>query len=288
MDSFQKMLGEEVANCYIPLVERVLNNKNFAIYHFMSNSEFEALEKSNADAANSQYIKEILYRAHFASMSSIARNFEWLKGMKLSYDNRLYLPFSSSMRSLIESTADSFDALMSVGITLAEHNKVLNEKLQNSGGDFVTFTELENVLIHYSHARRIEKGESAPSSHKAKQPYEYIKGLDSKTGQNFYGLYGELCQLTHPAAQGVLHMMPAISESEFSFDDRFGKEKIELLLESNKELISHLMAFAFNPGLLTLKVINFLGLSSCHSEALKVVNFDAVPAWQRCKKYLNV
>lgn len=287
MDSFQDILGKDVANCYIPLVESVLNNRNHTIYQFMSHSDFKALQESDVDEANAQYIKEIIFRSHFASMSSIAKNLEWLKSMKLSYENGLYLPFSSSMRSLIESTADSFDALLHVGITLSEHNKVLNEKLKNGGGDFVTLTELEDVLIHYSHARRIEKGEKAPTTHTAKQPYEYIKSLDSKTGKKFYELYGELCQLTHPAAQGVLHMMPAISDSEFFFDERFGKEKIELLLERNKDLIPDLIAFAFNPGLLTLKVLNYLDLNSCHSEYLKIVNFDAIPAWLRCKKHLN-
>ncbi|WP_300181705.1 hypothetical protein [uncultured Aliivibrio sp.] len=288
MDSFQKTLGKDVANCYIPLVENVLANRSHTVYHFMSHSDFKVLEESDVDEANAQYIKEILFRSHFASMSSIAKNLEWIKGMKHSYENGLYLPFSSSMRSLIESTADSFDALLHVSITLAEHNKVLNKKLQKGGGDFVTLTELENVLIHYSHARRLEKGEKAPTTHKAKQPSEYIRDLDSKTGQNFYELYGELCQLTHPAAQGVLHMMPAINESEFFFDERCGKEKIELLLERNKDLIPDLIAFAFNPGLLTLKVLNYLKLNICHSEYLKVVNFDAIPAWGRCKKHLGV
>ena len=131
----------------------------------------------------------------------------------------------------------------------------------------------------------MEKGEKAP---KAKSAAEYVKGLDNKTGQKFYKLYGELCQLTHPAAQGVLHMMPPINENEFFFEEKFGKEKIELLLEEQKDLIPDLVSFAFNPALLTLKVLNYIELNSCHSEHLKLINFDALPAWARCKKHLNI
>jgi hypothetical protein len=173
-------------------------------------------------------------------------------------------------------------------VTIAEHNVVINKKLKKGGGDFITLSELEEVLIHYSHGRRLEKGEKAPASHKAKSPSDYVKGLDSKTGQKFYKLYGELCQLTHPAAQGVLHMMPPINESEFFFEEGLGKEKIELLLSKQQELIPDLVSFAFNPALLTLKVLNYIELNTCHTEYLKLISFDALPAWARCKKHLNI
>ena len=96
MDSFQKILGKDVANCFVPLVGEVLASKGRTIYFFTSSEEFKKIEENDIDEANSQYIKEILYRAHFASMSSIAKNIEWIKGMKYSYDNGLYLPFASS------------------------------------------------------------------------------------------------------------------------------------------------------------------------------------------------
>lgn len=286
IETFQKILGKEVADCYLPLVTEILENKKFIIYHFMSSEEFQKITEDDPSEGNSQYMKEILYRAHFASISSLARNIEWLKGMKVAYENGLYLPFASSMRSLIESTADSFDALVQTGVTIAEHNKIINQRLNKQGDGFITISELEEDLIHYSHARKIEKGEQVPKSHKAKTAAEYVRQLDQKTAMSFYECYGVLCQLTHPAAQGVLHMMPSINDSEFTFEEKFGKEKIDLLLSEYHKLIPDLLSYAFNPGLLTLKVLNYIDLASCHTDYLKIISFDAVPAWARCKKHL--
>ena len=237
--------------------------------------------------ANSQYMKEQIYRAHFASMSSIARNFEWLDGMAAVYEKELYLPFAASMRSLIESTADSFDSLLNVSVTIAEASKIINDCLNKRASGFYTITELENDLIHYTHARRIEKEEKAPKAHKAKNASTYVQNLDKKTGHNFYSCYSELCQLTHPAAQGVLHMMLPINDSDYFFDNGFGKEKIDHLIETYKSSFPDLISFAFNPGLLTLKVLNSIDLESCKSEYLNNINFDHVPAWSRCKAELD-
>jgi hypothetical protein len=288
MDSYKKILGELAANCFIPLIEDILDKKKSVRYHFTSHEDFQKLQESDPKLANSQYMKELLYRAHFASMSSIAKNLEWIKGMKFSYDNGLYLPFASSFRSLIESAADSFEALQCLGVTIAEHNEVINNKLNKVGDEFVILSQLEKDLIHYSHARRVERGEDAPQSHKAKNAANYVKGLDTRTGQKFYNCYGELCQLTHPAAQGVLHMMPQINESDFSFENGFGKEKIEALINKHSDLIEQLVAFAFNPSLISLKVLNHIELDECHSNVLYSVNLDGVQAWKKCEKYLGV
>lgn len=288
MDSYQKILGELAAKCFIPLIEDILDKKKSVIYHFTQHQDFQKLQESAPKSANSQYMKELLYRAHFASMSSIAKNLEWIKGMKYSYENGLYLPFASSFRSLIESVADSFEALQCVGVTIAEHHEVINNKLNKVGDEFVIISQLENDLIHYSHARRMEKGEDAPLSHKAKNAADYVKGLDKRTEKKFYDCYGELCQLTHPAAQGVLHMMPQINESDFSFENGFGKEKIKVLINKYSDLIEHLVIFAFNPGLITLKVLNHIELDECHSKILYSVNLDGVPAWKKCEKHLGV
>jgi hypothetical protein len=97
MDSFQKILGKNVADFFIPLVGKLLDSKVRTVYSFTSSDEFKKIQENDIDEANSQYLKEILYRAHFASMSSLAKNLEWIKGMKYSYENGLYLPFASSM-----------------------------------------------------------------------------------------------------------------------------------------------------------------------------------------------
>ncbi len=288
MEAYQKILGKSAANCFIPLVNDIVNNKKSVRYHFAIDEVFQELQRSDPKEANSQYMKELLFRAHFAAMSSLAKNLEWINGMKCSYENGLYLPFASSFRSLIESVADSFESIKTVGVTIAENNEVINNKLNKVGDDFVIISELENDLIHYSHARRVEKGEDVPQSHKAKSAAAYVTNFDKDTGQNFYGCYGELCQLTHPAAQGVLHMMPQINETDFSFEIGNGTNKIEELIHKHKDLIEPLIVFAFNPSLITLKVLNYIDLIECQSDILDSVNLDGLAPWKRCEKYLGI
>ena len=64
--------------------------------------------------------------------------------------------------------------------------------------------ELEDTLIHFTHARKLSKGEDAPSTHRARQPWEYIKRIEEMNNNGVKELYSELCELVHPAADSVL------------------------------------------------------------------------------------
>jgi len=286
--TFEKILGADVARSFIPLATDILSKRSNPKYIFLSQQDFDDLFNNDERDANSQYMKEIVYRVHFSAMSSIARNLEWLNGMKSAYEHGLYLPFASSFRSLIESTADSFDSLLAVGLTVAENSVVINERLnkKGKGSNFITITELENDLIHYSHARRLDKNENAPDTHKAKSAAAYVRNLDKKTDSNFYDCYGHLCQLTHPAAEGVLHMMPQVDDY-FVFDDKHGIKKIENLIEQYESFFTDLICYAFNPAILALKVINYIDVPSCQSKLIDSINLNNLTAWKRCEAYLK-
>jgi hypothetical protein len=286
VDTFEKILGVNVAQTFIPLATDILTSRSNPKYTFLTQEDFEQLLGRDKKDANSQYMKEIVYRVHFSAMSSIARNIEWLNGMKFAYEQGLYLPFASSFRSLIESTADSFDALMAVGVTVAENSTVINERLNKKGGSFIIISELEDDLIHYSHARRLEKNEDAPKSHKAKSAAAYVQSLDKKTDSNFYDCYAHLCQLTHPAAEGVLHMMPQIDDY-YIFDEKHGTSKIENLVEKYNSSFADLICYAFNPAILALKVINYIDVPPCHSTLINSINLDKLPAWKKCEAHLK-
>ncbi|ADT69834.1 hypothetical protein RB215_13820 [Pseudoalteromonas sp. HL-AS2] len=282
-NTYEKILGKE-ASQFIPIINKILSEVKNHKYHFMNESEFTSLTQTSPSEGQSQYMKELLYRANFGSLSAIAKNYEWLRGMHNSYEAGLYLPFSSSFRCLIESVADSYFSLSNLCTTLSKNIKDINISINQNSPNFHIYTDLENQLIHYSHARRLNSGESAPDSHKAETAARYVKMLDEETSSDFYDCYSELCQLSHPAAQGVLHMMIPINDQNFIFEHKFGKEKIDAFLEKQRDKFSALLTFAFNPSILALKVINHIQLNELHVEPVNELNMDHIVAWQKCKQ----
>ncbi|MFT5297876.1 MAG: hypothetical protein ACI9YH_003915 [Colwellia sp.] len=282
-NTYEKILGKD-ASQFLRIIEEILSEVRNHKYHFMKEDEFTSLAQSSPYEGQSQYMKELLYRANFGSLSAIAKNCEWLRGMHNSYEAGLYLPFASSFRCLIESVADSYFSLSNLCTTLSKNIKSINDSIKQNSKDIYICTDLENQLIHYSHARRLNSGESAPDSHKAETVARYVKKLDEETNSGFYDCYSELCQLSHPAAQGVLHMMIPINEQDFIFEHKFGKQKIDILLERHQDKFSALLTFAFNPSILALKVINHIQFNELHVEPINELNLDHIVAWQKCKQ----
>lgn len=279
---YEEILGREAAQ-FVFVVESILAEVENHKYHFMKEDDFQLLASKDPVEGNSQYMKELLYRANFGSLSAIARNYEWLCGMRVSYKAGLYLPFASSFRCLIESVADSFFSLSNLCTTISKNIKSINDSVIKSPVDFIISTELEDQLIHYSHARKLSAGEKAPDSHRAETAAGYVRKLDEQTNSNFYDCYSELCQLSHPAAQGVLHMMVPINDQEFIFEHKLGKEKIDALLQTHKDKFSALLTYAFNPSILALKVMNHIKFDEIHVKPIDDLNMDHIVAWEKCK-----
>ncbi len=285
-NSFEDIIGEDAAQ-YIHLIYEFLNELDNFNYTFIDENEFKSQLIKDPSNAQAQYMKEILYRANFSSLSAISRNYEWLMGMESAYEQDLYLPFASSFRCLIESVADSYHSLASLGSTLAKSFKHIDEALKGNVESFVLCSELEDLLIHYTHGRRLGAQEIAPDTHMAKTASNYVKTLDDETHSQFYDCYSELCQLSHPAAQGVLHMMLPLNEENFIFEHRFGKQKINSLLNKYKHIMPKLLTFGFNPSIISLKVINELKFVPLYVKGIDYFSLDHLVAWQNCKKDIH-
>ncbi|PKH56383.1 hypothetical protein CXF83_12830 [Shewanella sp. Choline-02u-19] len=279
MDTYYKLFGKELVEGYKPLILKALNESEGSAYTFASSNE------SKRDI-NRIYMSELVYRAHFGAASSLARNLEWIKGMALAYEQGVYLPFASAFRSLIESTGDSSEALINVAKSLTDNHKIISGGIAGELDYIVTINELEDMLIHYSHGRRLDKNDDAAPTHKAQSTAHYVNSLEKQTEKEFYACYSELCQLTHPAAESVLHLMVPNSKGGYIFSQGDDKKKIEELMSKYQHIIVDLLMFAFNPGLLILKTLNYLPVKVCHSNSLRNANFSWLPAWNKCEQAL--
>jgi hypothetical protein len=284
--SYQEILGED-ASQYIPVIKKILSECGSYNYEFISEESFKDLAGRDIAESQVQYIKELLYRSHFASLSAIARNHEWLEGMRCSYEAGLYLPFAASMRCFLESTADSYFSLASLCTTISKNIGIINDTINKRTNEFGVFTDLENLLIHYSHARRVDKNETVPEFHKAETAAKYIRDLEEKSSARVQECYSELCQLSHPAAQGVLHMMVPVSDTKFAFEHGYGEAKIKALLSKYRRDFVSLLTFSFNPSILALKVLNNVDLSHLHVKPINELDMNHIVAWKQCKKNIE-
>lgn len=275
------------ATRFIEPIDEIVNGLYPVQYTFIDDDKFRSLLQSEFNEAHAQYWREILYRAHFTAATSIIRNYQWIRGMHSAYEGENFLNFCSAFRSLIESSADSFEALNNVFMTLAKHSKPIRRALNKSATEFSTCKELEDQLIHFSHARRTEKGEMAPDSHKAKSAATYVKILDTVTKESFYDCYSNLCQYTHPAAHSVGHMMISITASEWMFVPGHEKEKIQEYAKEYQSLILPLFTACFTPSMLCLKVLRALPESRCHVNRIDKIDFSEIKAWRMCESYLR-
>lgn len=287
--SEEKIFGQD-GRQFMQIVRVLINGfeKDRINYVFIDQSQYESLIMKDWKAAAKVYWEETLGRIHFAAAASIIRAYRWSSGMSTSYSNDLFLPFCASFRALIESAADGYDALNNVATSLAENRNRVNQTLRQEAKQFVVAEELENQLIHFSHARKLPKGTEAPPTHNAKQVAEYIRALEESGLKGLYACYSDLCQYTHPAAHSVANLLIPTQTSSLLLVPNHDQYRIEAFLEQYRELLVPLLMAAFTPGVLALKVLLHFDASQFHCREVRNVGLNEIKAWKRCAAAMGV
>ena len=267
------------AYSYGPLINQISERLCRETYHFeeLSDYEIKMLNPASGRSYSGRiYWQEILFRAHLSSVTSIARTTKWAQA---NANANLYA-WSAACRSLLESCGDSGQSLGSVSLTLARFHRMINREIEGRGtGDFIAAPELENTLIHFTHARKISKHDRVEEeTHKARQPWEYIKFIEAMKIAGANELYSDLCEIVHPAATSVGLM---IVEKNGGFAVYFEQEGrlLSALVSDRRELLSNVLMSAYNPPLLILRVPHKFRLFA-QIDALRHYRFDAIPLWK--------
>ncbi|NNC17378.1 hypothetical protein HJC22_16795 [Corallococcus exiguus] len=259
-----------------------------ARYKFLPLEEYAQLMTHDAAHAQRIYWNELVGRAHFAAASSILRSAQWLKGVQFSREQNLYLPFCANLRSLIESAADSLAGVDGVAQTLAEARGDVNDALGLKSSQLTTSQELEDQLIHFSHGRKLAKGEVAPQSHSAKSAKAYIEQLEKLGLAQSHAIYGLLCQATHPAADSLSHFLSEMGELDFALFPRNDRANIAALIHKHQMFLHALLRYAFNQPIILLRVLLYIDLPEYHSAEISRLDLSAMPGWQKCAKLMGV
>ena len=142
-----------------------LKNNNYS-YYFINNEIFIKLCENDPKNANGFYWHEILLRCHWVASTSLLRNQRWVNGVLNSIKEENFFSFAANMRGLIESATDSYDALKYVNRTIAEGHSDIEEALNLEKEELFHSAELESVLIHFTHARKLDGKKAFSFYHK--------------------------------------------------------------------------------------------------------------------------
>ena len=149
--------------------------------------------------------------------------------------------------------------------------------------------DLENELIHFSHARYLSKGQARGrlEHHKARSTQEYMSILKKEGGvSDVAKCYRELCDLTHPGASSVT-MWLGSNRGSLVLSARQDASIINRYIETYKDTYLGLVMFGFNPAIISLAVLNYFPVKQFHTPALLDWNLSTITAWPKCQRLLR-
>ena len=288
----KKDFGEKIG-AYVGIIESIINSlpKSRITYSIMPVDSFKDI--IDVGSINKIYWDELLGRAHFAAITSIIRSYRWLQGMIAAQDSGVVLPYCASYRGLIESVADSYYSLKDVAPNLAGHKNIINSILSGKielpkEGQVLISKELENLLIHYSHAKVSKGADEGQPRQNAKPNSFYIDVLKKANVQNVSEIYSELCQYVHPSSDSISYLCEFIEQDKFSVYINREKQMIEYFTKKYKGTMIDLIMHGFTPSIIILKVLLHYNAPMYHSKIADGINCSSVPAWVNCEGLLRV
>lgn len=281
------MLGE-AATHYLELIDEHLTFDCLKRqYTFVDNDEFGRINHADPSKGQQLYWSELLMRCHLAAATSILRSRRWIDGVLSAARSQNLLAFAAALRGLIESAADTSDALLPIPRTLARDRARINEALRGKSKVLLLAKELEDVLIHYAYARKLNKGEQAPDSHKVRLVRDYVQVLEKGQVPRIVECYAKLCDFTHPGASSVHMWLAPKSDLELELATNREAVLIDWFLAEYEGMFLQLLMFAFNLPIVTLAVLNYFDLPGFHTPRLIGWDLSGIPLWKRIELELG-
>lgn len=228
------------------------------VYKYTSEDDFAKIR--NIPEMQLVYWGEIISRFHACSATTVVRLRKWYDAIEIAYKAPNYYGFCSSVRGLIEASADSFYTLGRTLYPIAQNFSHIRTALCGETLVPLFAQALEDDLIHYIFARKLSGNEkkSSPPSHSAKQVQEY---LDCIKDEPVRELYAELCQVSHPSTMSLQpfmleHQTYGLMFHTQNIDEELNKD----LLRRHRPAIYTATLLALNTALCGLKLLNIFDI----------------------------
>jgi hypothetical protein len=271
----------------VELLHRLANSERPYRYTYMSLKQFTELK--GVSELNQVYWYEIIERAHCASVMSLLRLHRWISLVGLSAEERNFVGFAASFRGVIESAADTRYALADVPTALASAFSHATKAVRGKLNTLLVAPVLETNLIHFSHGRKLPKGEEPlHEGHIAKTMQEYLNALaEGSTGGPIHECYAELCNITHPAADSVLYLLEKREDDAIVFCANADESAIRELCDRWGSTLGYAVSDSMLYPIMTLKIVNRYGLRELQTAVADSISLEKVPAWHDLEGCLN-
>jgi hypothetical protein len=259
-------------------------------YKWMELEHFQEILIKNPARGSEIYWKEMLYRAHIASVLAFLRARNWLAGALIGCDKENIHVIAASLRGFLESAADINSTFKYVSKTLADNFRSIREAIRGKAKVILLKKELEDKLIHFTHARHLKKGDEAPSSHRALTTRDYFEEMGIEFGPLAKAVYEPLCDLTHPGAFSTACFLDVARSEVF---DTTKISAIHARLHAAALFVQHAEAFknavylSFNHPLIALRVLHTFPMSEIKIPFVEKIDFSQIATWRHCADSLR-
>ena len=256
-------------------------------YGFLECHAFEELLYNDPKTANMMYWGEILQRTHSVAMLNLRRHEMWQEACIAAFaGDGNYLAFGTALRGMLEADLDGYYSLRGVPVKLARDYETITAALKGQLKEFVTSSELEECLIHFSFARKVDKKkhERVPDSHHALDPWEYRKRIECPDvmTDGFRRLYDDLCALSHPTSIGLELFWTALPDGRYGLrKENEDRKHICDLLHQYKSVIDDIFMLTTNSAGVTLRLLNHFPFPYAYkSSGIGDWHNDRMDQWQ--------
>lgn len=254
-----QLFGDQAVETLAGLEECVARTPRIT-YSIVPAERYAKLLASSLPAANQVYWREIVLRAHYCAIVGTQRISRWTAAAQMAANAPNYFGLVSSLRGLLESCADTHEALADAVVNLADSHSVLKKAVAGSLEEGVFHKHLEDTLIHFTHAQRHPKGATVPITHKAKHTTAYIKALGQSADVDFGPLYEVLCQVSHPAAASLFMYTESDGAGNYRVIDECDDQLIPLFLKAHENPIRAMLLLGCLPLQYLFQVVERLAV----------------------------
>jgi hypothetical protein len=253
-------------------------------FRIMPTAEFANLTR--IAERNQVYWCEMLYRAHFGACTGMLRLNEWLHGSERARADGNVLMLAAGIRGFLEASADTFQGFSDVAPTLADCHGVVRRAITGELSEQIALApELENMLIHFSYARRLRPGEG-PALHSAASARDCISVL-SESAPDVVDVYHVLCDYTHPAEPSLFRFAGERTLLDtLTFDPNAGPGKLAEIVALSEHVGRAALVLAVAPLVITLKTLNAFAFAPVATPWADGVDLSFSKVWSELNKRL--
>ena len=144
------------------------------------------------------------------------------------------------------------------------------------------FKDLEDALIHFTHAGYVKKGEHIDPTLRARATADYLRTLTTES-VDVIGCYRDVCDITHPGIGFVRCYADGFeTDTGTGYSLRLDRDakQIKDFCKEYETVSRRMVFFSVVPPLMTLRLLNDFGIPEIHTPSAMSVVHDDNPTWK--------